>query len=197
MMFPLVVLALGALLAGALVWNHTLADFLGNSPSLAQSYEIVQNRYGGEVVNPVFSGQLQVQPDEAAVEHSHQVHLTMMILSIIAALSGIFLAYILHLKDRPRAERIATQHAGIVRVLDAKYWVDEIYQRGVIEPLRSLGRMLFTIDRFIVDGFINALGFVPQFSGFVLKLTTQRGYMQGYAVTMLFGVAIILLVIFL
>ncbi len=196
MMFPLVVLAIGALLAGALVMNHTLADFLGNSPSLAQSYQIIESRYGPEVVNPVFSGQLSVQPDEAAVEHSHQVHLTMMILSIIAALSGIFLAYILHLKDRPRAERLATQYAGIVRVLDAKYWVDEVYQRGVIEPLRSLGRVLFTIDRFIVDGFINALGFVPQFSGFVLKLTTQRGYMQGYAVTMLFGVAIILLVIF-
>ncbi len=196
MMFPLAVLAIGALLAGALVWNHTLADFLGNSPSLAQSYEIIQTRYGPAAVNPVFSGQLHVQRDEGAIEYSHQVHVTMMILSIIAALSGIFLAYVLHLKDRPRAERIAVQYAGIVRVLDAKYWVDEVYQRGVIEPLRSLGRMLFLIDRFIVDGFINAVGFVPQLSGFVLKLTTQRGYMQGYAVTMLFGVAIILLVIF-
>ena len=36
-----------------------------------------------------------------------------------------------------------------------------------------------------------------QAGGFALKLTTQRGYLQGYAVTMLLGVAVILLVVFL
>ncbi len=35
------------------------------------------------------------------------------------------------------------------------------------------------------------------FSGFALKLSVQRGYLQGYAAVMLFGVAVILLVIFL
>jgi hypothetical protein len=37
---------------------------------------------------------------------------------------------------------------------------------------------------------------VPQLSGFALKLTTQRGYLQGYAVTMLFGIAVVLLLVF-
>ena len=41
------------------------------------------------------------------------------------------------------------------------------------------------------------IGFVPQLSGFTLKLTTQRGYLQGYSVTMILGVVIILLVVFL
>ena len=40
------------------------------------------------------------------------------------------------------------------------------------------------------------MGFIPQASGFTLKLTTQRGYLQGYAASMLFGVAVILLAIF-
>ena len=36
-----------------------------------------------------------------------------------------------------------------------------------------------------------------QAAGFALKLSTQRGYLQGYALTMILGVAVILLFIFL
>jgi hypothetical protein len=48
-----------------------------------------------------------------------------------------------------------------------------------------------------VDGLVWAVSFIPQASGWSLKLTTQRGYLQGYAATMLFGIAVILLIIFL
>jgi NADH-quinone oxidoreductase subunit L len=75
--------------------------------------------------------------------------------------------------------------------------VDEIYQATIVEPLRSLGRGLYAIDRYLVDGFINMLGWIPQLVGFALKLTVQRGYLQGYATTMLFGVMVVLLLIFL
>ena len=82
-------------------------------------------------------------------------------------------------------------------MLDHKYWVDEIYQAAIVEPLRNLGRVFFAIDRFVVDGIIGAIAFVPQLGGFALKLSVQRGYLQGYAAAMLFGIAAILLVIFL
>ena len=47
-----------------------------------------------------------------------------------------------------------------------------------------------------VDGVVGAIGLLPQVGGFALKLTTQRGYLQGYAVAMLFGIAVILIVVF-
>jgi hypothetical protein len=47
-----------------------------------------------------------------------------------------------------------------------------------------------------VDGLVWIAGFVPQLSGFALKLTTQRGYLQGYALTMILGIAVILLIVF-
>jgi GMP synthase (glutamine-hydrolysing) len=68
---------------------------------------------------------------------------------------------------------------------------------SLVEPLRSLGRAFFIIDRFVVDGLVWAISFVPMLSGFALKLTTQRGYLQGYAAVMLLGIAVILMVIFL
>jgi hypothetical protein len=52
------------------------------------------------------------------------------------------------------------------------------------------------MDRWIVDGLVGVVGFVPQLSGFALKLSTQRGSLQGYALTMILGVAVILLAMF-
>ena len=48
----------------------------------------------------------------------------------------------------------------------------------------------------IVDGLVNLAGMFPQAGGVFLKMTVQRGYLQGYAAAMLFGIAIILLVVF-
>jgi len=86
---------------------------------------------------------------------------------------------------------------SVAELIENKYYVDELYQAYVIEPLRFLGSILFAIDKYIVDGIVNLMGWIPQLSGFTLKLTVQRGYLQGYATTMLFGVMIILLLMFL
>ena len=114
----------------------------------------------------------------------------------LVAIAGILVAYVMHLKDRSAADRAASKFAPLARLLDHKYWVDEIYQGFIVEPLRTMGRVLFTIDQWIVDGFVNLVGIVPTFFGYVVKFTTQRGYLQGYAAAMLFGIAVILLVIF-
>jgi len=113
------------------------------------------------------------------------------------ALAGIALAYVLHLANRGLADRLAASMPSVAELIENKYYVDELYQAYVIEPLRFLGSILFAIDKYIVDGIVNLMGWIPQLSGFTLKLTVQRGYLQGYATTMLFGVMIILLLMFL
>jgi NADH-quinone oxidoreductase subunit L len=84
-----------------------------------------------------------------------------------------------------------------VRALEAKYWMDEAYQAAIVEPLRRVGRVFFAVDRIVLDGLVWLVGFVPQLSGFTLKLTTQRGYLQGYAGAMVLGILLILLFVFL
>jgi NADH-quinone oxidoreductase subunit L len=120
-----------------------------------------------------------------------------LLLGGVIAIAGIALAYVLHLANRGLADRLAQSMPSVAELVENKFYVDEFYQAYVIEPLRFLGKILFAIDQFIVDGVINLLGWIPQLSGFTLKLTVQRGYLQGYATTMLFGVMIILLLIFL
>ncbi len=206
MIIPLVVLAIGALLAGYINWpekmaEHGLADFLGYSPSVAQTYHLAVNR-GHEHVDPMAFGQTGIAEamdhlDPSRHESTGRMHFYLMLASGLIAFTGIYLAYLMHLKYRDEADKLAARHPLVIRVLEHKYWVDEIYQAAIVEPLRAIGRMCVAIDTYVIDGIIWIISFVPQAGGFALKLSTQRGYLQGYAVTMVMGVVIILLFVFL
>jgi NADH-quinone oxidoreductase subunit L len=103
----------------------------------------------------------------------------------------------LHLKNRAQSERIAKGLQPLTRLLEGKYWIDELYDRVVVQPLHYLGRIFFAFDKAIIDSIVWFVGMVPQVSGTALRLTVQRGYLQGYAATMLFGLLAILLICFL
>ncbi len=176
----------------------SLGGFLGESPSIKQAFLFIHK----PELDPAPFGQIslaeeQVHKDAALAEYLHRLHWSMMIGSMLVSAAGIYLAYLMHLKYREAAEQYARKYAGLVRVLQAKYWVDEIYQNAIVEPLRTIGRVCVAIDNFVIDSLIWIISFVPQATGFVLKLSTQRGYLQGYAATMLLGVVVILLVVFL
>ena len=119
-----------------------------------------------------------------------------MIVSALIAGCGVYMAYLMHLRDRSAGERLAVRFRGAARIFEAKYWIDEVYQNGIVEPLRNAGRGLFTIDRFVIDGLVRVFGFAPAAGGWVVRFTTQRGYLQGYAVMMLLGIAAILVFVF-
>jgi NADH-quinone oxidoreductase subunit L len=190
MIFPLIVLAIGALLAGYLNWPKTgLANFLGHSPSISYAYDLASAHY--QDLSPEGFGVVEkANPEEAHVPWA-------MIVGGLVSIAGITLAYFLHLRDRARAERIAQGLEPLTALLEAKYWVDEIYQNSIVEPLRDIGSAFFWVDRMVVDFIVWVIGFIPQLGGFALKLTVQRGYLQGYATAMLLGILAILLFVFL
>ena len=188
MILPLVILAIGALVAGYLNWpSERFGHFLSGSPSIANAFDLAIVQYGGARIDPSGFG-------AEGIEHSP--FNSIMLVSGLISILGILLAYQLHLADRPKGDELPARFPRLSQLLEAKYYVDEIYQAAIVEPLRMVGRAFFLIDQMVVDGLVWLVGFVPQASGFALKLTTQRGYLQGYAASMLFGVAVILLVIF-
>jgi NADH-quinone oxidoreductase subunit L len=194
MMLPLAVLTIGAILAGYLNWpGGHFGEFLGQSPSLSMAYQVATHQYGvtGMEINAASMG----QPLEAGAK-AEPMFPGIMAISGLIAIAGILLARYLHLTNRALGDSLPEKFAPITRLLEAKYYVDEIYQAGIVEPLRWVGARFFDIDRIIVDGLVAAVGLVPQFSGFAMKLSTQRGYLQGYAATMLLGLAAILILIF-
>ncbi|MFI5377706.1 MAG: NADH-quinone oxidoreductase subunit L, partial [Tepidisphaerales bacterium] len=189
MILPLVLLAIGALASGwFLAHDEALGHFLGFSPSFSLGYTLAT---ACGRVDPAVWGQVS-----DIVEHGSSEHTSLMTISILIAGLGILLAYVNHLQNRAKGEALANRFPAVRILLEGKYFVDEIYQAAIIEPLRMLGKAFFWIDRWLVDGMVNTAGFIPQLGGFALKLTTQRGRLQGYALLMLAGVAAILLLIF-
>jgi NADH-quinone oxidoreductase subunit L len=188
MILPLIVLAIGAIGAGLLnfpghaSFSEGLGKFLEESPSISMAHKLVEASGAYPAT--------QTAPLEA--------NYWLMIISAAISTLGIYFAYIMHLKSRRLDDEMVAKFWPLAAVFQNKYWVDEIYQAFIVEPLRELGQLLANVfDRFIVDGLVNLAGMIPQAGGIFLKLTVQRGYLQGYAAAMLFGAAIILLVIFL
>ncbi len=196
MIAPLILLAIGAVAIGWIVVRSSqMEDFLGHSPSFKLAYDMAKLRFDdvGTPVNPAMFG----QPPSAIRGEPESTINWSMLQGAAVSLAGFGLAYLLHLKERARAEQIARGLQPLTSLLEAKYWVDELYQAVIVEPLRHIAKMFFAVDKMVVDGAVWAVSFVPQLSGFALKLTTQRGYLQGYAATMFFGVLAILLLVFL
>ncbi len=116
-----------------------------------------------------------------------------MLLSAVISLSGYRARRICSISEPAQpATRSPGTSGRSPSILEHKYWVDEIYQGLIVEPLRFLGRVLFGIDKYGVDGAVNAAGVSPTIPGWILKLTVQRGYLQGYAAAMLLGIVVIL-----
>ena len=189
MMVPLMLLAVGAAFGGVFMFHEALARFLGQSPSLALGLEVAR----AARVRAVEHARFGIEFPGAALSSE----VGGMLMGAVASILGIGLAALMHWKDRPLADRVARAFGPLTTLVENKFYVDEIYRGAIVEPLALLGRALYAIDRFLVDGIVNLVGWFPQLSGFSLKLTIQRGYLQGYATAMLFGVMVILLLIFL
>ena len=65
-----------------------------------------------------------LQPEIAA--HPVSLEFLLMTLSVALAATGVALAYYFFLKNREAADRVATSWSGVHRLLQNKYYVDEL-----------------------------------------------------------------------
>ncbi len=74
------------------------------------------------------------------------------------------------------------------RLLENKYYVDEIYEKTIINPITVGSReglwKLFDIG--VIDGFLHAIGDVVTETGGLLR-RLQAGFVRGYAAIILLG----------
>jgi NADH-quinone oxidoreductase subunit L len=86
---------------------------------------------------------------------------------------------------------LATGNPSFYRLSLNKWYVDELYEKMVINPLGSISAFLWKgIDVVIVDGLVNSTASFFMKCGVVWKLS-ESGYVQRYAVSFLVGVCIL------
>ena len=209
MTFPLMALAVGAVVAGffgipaALNGPNTIEHFL--EPSFT-----AQAVAGGEghAAAPAAEAEHEAEPHV-----SRGVELGLMGFSVLIAAAGIGLARKFYVTSPEISQGLAEQWAGPHKLLSNKYYVDELYNATVISGTLASGRGLWSFDRNVVDGAVNGTGWLTVISAWFSGLTDstvvdgvvnlvgrvceegsywfrrlQTGLVQNYALLMVFGV---------
>ncbi len=127
---------------------------------------------------------------EHLTEEAHHTHQTVMFISGAVALAGIAAAFVTHAWKRDLSVKIAAAFAPAVRVLEGKWFVDELYDFAIVKPLWLLGQILFVLDTVLIDGLVRAVAAIPGLIG-RLNREGQGGRMQGHALAMLTGLALV------
>jgi NADH-quinone oxidoreductase subunit L len=116
--------------------------------------------------------------------HDTKTELSLTGLSIVLGLLGIGIGYAVFSRNPLRR---------MPKLLEEKYYVDEIYEASVIQPIEHLSRdgLWKVVDVKIIDGFVN--GVARLFGGIsgILRYT-QTGFARSYAAIILLGAIIVI-----
>ncbi len=179
---PLILLAVGALLAGVASQGWMQQMIGASTAGVTESTVIAANEHIADVA--------------AYEHHEHAAHAAVFYVAGLGSLVMIGLAFYFHLYRREAADAVARKFPRVVSLLHNKYYIDEIYDAMFRLPLRMVGHIAYQIDRFIVDGLIvNVLiGHAPRWLGWAQR-PFQSGSLQGYGLTMAVGLAVIVFLI--
>ena len=179
MNLPLVILA-----AGSLLFGWWASEMFGGSGWISHLL------HGSTQFREAGHGHAAGHHGEGLDPH----HLAMG-LSIALAVAGIAAAWLFHGLRRDLTQTVVAKLQPAVNLLYHKYWVDEIYDRVIVKPLRALAYVCYYFDQLVIDGLVMLCALLPRLTGHILR-PAQSGRLQGYGAGMAFGVAVILLLIF-
>lgn len=91
----------------------------------------------------------------ATQEFSHSTEFLLMFVSVIVAGVGVAISYMLYIKEPANADKLAQSFPKLHTLLYRKYFVDEIYNTLVIQPLKGLCLALGWFDLHVIDGIVN------------------------------------------
>jgi NADH-quinone oxidoreductase subunit L len=118
---------------------------------------------------------------------------TLMAISTMAGLLGIFLAWLMYVARPGMAEAFAGRIRGLYTLVLNKYYVDEIYGAAVVRPLVDGSRTVLWkgVDVGVIDGAVNGIAERARGVGSALRLI-QSGNIRSYATWVLFGSVLVI-----
>ncbi|MPY75276.1 MAG: NADH-quinone oxidoreductase subunit L [Alphaproteobacteria bacterium] len=170
MWVPLVVLAVGSVVAGAVAYNafvgEGMAAFWGNS--------------------------IFVLDKHSALADAHHAPLWVKLLPLVMGLAGIGLAYLMYVFQPGLPAKLARQIKPLYELSYNKWYFDELYDRIFVKPAFALGYGFWksgdgaVIDGVGPDGIASATRQLARRAGWL-----QTGYVYHYAFAMLIGVVVL------
>jgi NADH-quinone oxidoreductase subunit L len=208
MTVPLIVLAILSTIGGLIGVPYALSSLVGahpenyierildpviaKVPGHADSIGEVQEGANFTLLSPApqpVDGPPAFAPLDAHAEGSHSPDETreerlLALLSVLIALLGIATGWLIF-KKRPLLR--------MPHILENKYYVDEIYNAAIINPIKVGSReglwKLFDVG--VIDGFLHSLGEVVTDTGKTVR-HLQAGFVRGYAAIILLGALVVI-----
>lgn len=85
---------------------------------------------------------------------------------------------------------------GLGKVLENKWYVDELYEKIIVKPLHKTGAFFSSvIDRSVIDDMVNGVGRLVQYGSRQLRLL-QSGQVGSYVLLMVFSMVLIFVIQF-
>jgi NADH-quinone oxidoreductase subunit L len=138
-------------------------------------------------VEPVFAAARGAEAHAAPVGE-----VPMAILSLAIAVAGVLVATRFYVWRPETPARMAERYSKAYRVLLNKYYVDELYDAVIVEPIRRGSFWLWRrFDDFVIDGSVNGVASVVRVGSLVLR-RVQTGYVMNYVLSFILGVVAIL-----
>ena len=126
--------------------------------------------------------------------HAHgalSTEYTLMAVSVAVAVVGIFVAWVMYIKNPELPGKFVARFEGMHRIIFNKWYVDELYDAVFVNPCKKIGTFLWqVVDARLVDGVVNGCAWVIRGVGTGLRYT-QSGYLYNYAMAMVVGVVVI------
>jgi NADH-quinone oxidoreductase subunit L len=206
MAIPLILLAIGSIGAGYVGVPHVLGGSNAIESFLEPSFEAshaapsrVAGVAGETALQPVAAqgeprpGEPAAEPQEHAAAADEATEKVLMGVSIGVAAAGIFLAFFFWQWNRKLTDSLASSFAPVRTLLLNKYYVDELYNSAIVQPIKLLssGALWKGVDAGLIDGTVNGVGSLVRVGSTRLR-RLQTGSIRTYAASLFLGVALIL-----
>ncbi|MGC9137606.1 MAG: NADH-quinone oxidoreductase subunit L [Thermoplasmata archaeon] len=127
-------------------------------------------------------------------EVSFTVPIYVEMLPFILVLLGIYIAWLFYGSRRFSAESFAKRSGILYSLVRAKYYLDYIYTNIIADRVVVYLAYAFSLfDRYIVDGFVNAIGRAFNYTADITK-RLQTGIVQNYATLVIIGLILFLII---
>ncbi len=138
---------------------------------------------------PVFAASTALKTEAHELSHTMEYLMMFGVAAIILVVIG--LAW----NRFSRYEKTSAQETGIGKVLENKWYVDELYDAVISKPLLWLSAFLKNFDKIFIDGIVNGAGKLVQYSSRQLRLV-QSGQVGSYILIMVTATILLFIIQF-
>ncbi len=130
---------------------------------------------------------------EPSFHPSLALEVSLLLVSAVVALAGIYLAYARYVKEIGWARRLQNALGPLQPLVEHKYYVDEFYDAAIVQPLKALARWFAEVfDPGIIDGSVHLIGRANLAAGERLR-RLHNGLVPTYALSIFVGVVVLVM----